>query len=145
MMKKLTLISALACILLSACSTAATPTLDATSPAPSDYSPSPADSALTRGPAFLDDVELLTLESFPLQFSLLLKGNLPDPCHQLRISVSPPNANNEILVDVYSVAAEGKMCAQVLSPFEASYPLGSFPSGHYILLVNGTQEAEFDA
>lgn len=140
------------CILLSACATPNPPDSDMpvssaspTVPNQSNYAPSPADSALTRGTAFLDDVELLTLESFPLQFTLLFKGNLPDPCHQLRISVSPPNAKNEILVDVYSVANPNKMCAQVLNPFEASYSLGGYPTGHYILFVNGNRTAEFDA
>lgn len=111
---------------------------------PSSYIPSPADSNLTREQIFLDSSDLLTMESFPLQFLLKLKGNLPTPCHQLRISVNPPDSQNTINIDIYSVVDPNTICAQVLEPFDVNYPLGSFPTGHYILLVNGIQIAEFD-
>jgi hypothetical protein len=110
-----------------------------------DYVPQPGDSALTRGPIFLDSTDLLTMESFPLQFSLNIKGSLPTPCHQLRISSNQPDSQNQIHMDVYSVVDPNAVCAQVLEPFEVNVPLGSFPSGHYILFVNGTQVTEFDA
>jgi len=151
-MKKSTFISIIFGILLSACATTSTPNPDApvssddpSAPSDSNFIPSPADSALTRGNVTLSNVELLTMESFPLQFMLSLKGDLPTPCHQLRIAVSAPNAKNEIGVDVYSVVDPNEICAQVLEPFEVNYPLGSYPTGHYILIVNGIQEAEFDA
>lgn len=31
-------------------------------------------------------------------------GGLPTPCNQLRAAVSPPDADNKIMVDVYSVS-----------------------------------------
>lgn len=114
-------------------------------PQSGDYIPSPADSALTRGEVYLDSVELLTLESYPLQFMLNVKGNLPTPCHELRIAVSPPDATNRIVVDAYSLADPGGICVQVLEPFEVNFPLGSFPGGHYSVWVNGEKVAEFDA
>jgi len=112
---------------------------------PNDYAPGPADGRLMRSQAFLDSVNLLTLESYPLQFSLALAGNLPTPCNHLRVAVSPPDAENKIMVNVYSVADPNAVCIQMLEPFEVSLPLGSFPSGHYTLWVNGEQVAEFDA
>ncbi|MBI5295950.1 MAG: hypothetical protein HY869_10770 [Chloroflexi bacterium] len=116
-----------------------------TSPDAVDYLPQPADSALTRDGASLDSYQLLTLESYPLQFNLTLTGSLPTPCHQLRVAVSPPNAGNKIAVEVYSVVDPNAVCAQVIQPFEVSVPLGSFPSGHYFLHINGNQATEFDA
>lgn len=109
------------------------------------YAPQPGDGALTRGNVYLDSTELLTMESYPLQFALVLKGNLPTPCHQLRVAVSPPDPGNKILVDVYSVVNPDVMCVQVLQPFEVNHPLGSFPAGRYMLWVNGQLIAEFDA
>jgi hypothetical protein len=109
-----------------------------------DYSPQPEDENLLRSEAYIDSSELLILESYPLQFTLNLKGNLPTPCHQLRVSASAPDAENKIYVDVYSVADANKVCDQVLSPFEANVSLGSFATGHYALFVNGSQVAEFD-
>ena len=146
-MRKFILITMLV-ILLTACAplTAvpiSTPTLPTMQP--KDYAPRPASGRLMRGGAFLDSSDLLTLESYPLQFSLSLKGNLPTPCHHLRVTVSPPDADNKVVVDVYSVTDPNTVCIQVLEPFDVSIPLGSFPSGHYFLFVNGEEIAEFDA
>jgi len=113
--------------------------------AQADYLPKPDDAFLTRGEAYIDSRDLLTMESYPLQFMLNLKGNTPSPCHQLRVLVNQPDVENKILVEVYSVADPNKVCAQVLSPFEVNVPLGSFAPGYYILLINGEQAAEFDA
>jgi hypothetical protein len=105
----------------------------------------PADSNPLRGNVYLDSTELLTLESFPLQFTLVFKGNLPTPCHQLHVEVSPPDSENRINVDAYSVVQTDMACVQVLEPFEQNLPLGSFPAGHYTLWANGELIAEFDA
>lgn len=110
-----------------------------------DYLPKPEDAFLTRGEAYIDSSDLLTMESYPLQFMLNLKGSTPTPCHQLRVLVNPPDAENKILVEVYSVSDPSAICVQVLSPFEVNIPLGSFATGKYVLLVNGNQVAEFDA
>ncbi|MBL8099707.1 MAG: hypothetical protein JNK81_11020 [Anaerolineales bacterium] len=110
-----------------------------------DYLPKPEDGLLTRGEAYINSSDLLTMESYPLQFMLNLKGNTPTPCHQLRVLVNPPDAENKILVEVYSVSDPNAICVQVLSPFEVNIPLGSFAPGYYILLINGEQAAEFEA
>lgn len=118
---------------------------DVSEPPASGYDPSPDDAALTRGPAFVEMTDLLTLESFPLQFMLHIAGNLPTPCNALRIAVNPPDAENNIHVDVYSVSDPNKMCVQVLQPFDVNVSLGSFPAGTYILFINGERVAEFQA
>jgi hypothetical protein len=109
------------------------------------YAPSPEDDALTRGEAFIDSHQLLTLESYPLQFNLTLTGSLPTPCHQLRVTVSSPDAGNMIAVEVYSVVDPAAVCAQMIQPFEVTVPLGSYPSGRYFLHINGNQATSFDA
>lgn len=114
-------------------------------PEQNSYLPQTEDQSLTRGAAFVDFKEVLTLESFPLQFLLHLTGSLPTPCNQLRVAVSPPDAENKILVDVYSVSNPDKICTQVIEPFDVSIPLGSFPEGTYTLWVNGEMAAEFQA
>lgn len=107
--------------------------------------PRPADKALRRENVYVDSIDLLTMESYPPQFMLVITGNLPTPCNQLRVNVNPPDANNKIVVEVYSVIAPDATCTEVLQPFEQSIPLGSFPSGHYTIWVNEEQVAEFDA
>lgn len=135
-------------IFISACG--ASPDSPVSSDSPStpghnDFLPNPADGSLLHGEVFLDSVDLLTLESYPPQFMLVLKGNLPTPCHKLRIAVNPPDTTNKVVASVYSVSDPDEICAQVLEPFEVNFPLGSFPPGHYTLFLNGEQAVEFDA
>ncbi len=116
-----------------------------TMPANDNFAPMPEDASFTRGEVYIEATQLLTLESFPLQFMLNLKGNLPTPCYQLRITVSPPDAENKVNVEVYSIADPDQVCVQVLAPFEVNYGLGSFPAGTYSLWVNGVKVADFQA
>jgi hypothetical protein len=83
--------------------------------------------------------------SNPAHYLLSLKGNLPTPCHALRVKVNPPDATNRIMVEVYSLTNPNKMCAEVLKPFEQTIDLGGFPTGHYTVFVKGRLVGEFDA
>ncbi len=111
------------------------------------YAPQPGDSALARSKFFLnkEETSILSLESYPLQFTVSLKGSLPTACHQPRIVVNPPDADNKIVLEAYSVVDPGKVCAQMVQPFEGNVPLGSFPPGHYSVWVNEEQIGEIDA
>lgn len=135
----------LAAILLAACS-AILPGADGPvgGDAPS-FQPRPEDSALQRGRAYVNSADLLTMESFPLQFSLRVQGDLPTPCHQLRVDIQPPDTQGVIVLDAYSVIDPDRMCAEVLQPFDVNIPLGSFPPGDYELRLNGEKIAEFTA
>lgn len=115
----------------------------AASPAP--WQPAPSDKNLERGEVFLQSTDIRTLESLPPQFMLSLKGSLPTPCHQLRVQVSPPDAQNEIQVEVYSLVDPQEICIQMLQDFEVNIPLGSFASGRYQVVVNGEQVGEISA
>jgi hypothetical protein len=114
-------------------------------PVRNQYAPQPSDSSLTRGQVFIQEKGLLIRESYPPQISLTLSGELPTPCHQLRIQVNDPDENNKIDVEAYSVVNSDMMCTQVLEPFQASIDLGTFPSGRYSVWVNGELAGEFDS
>ncbi len=105
----------------------------------SGYEPQPGDAKLTRGEVFLDmeNSSVVISESLPAQVSATLSGNLPDPCHQLRVVVMPANAQNEINLVVYSVADSSMMCITVIEPFTATIPLGSYAGGHFRVYANG--------
>lgn len=113
-------------------------------PPANPFLPQPGDEDLTRGNVYLDEASLVIRESFPPQLSLSLSGNLPTPCNQLRVSVSAPDQENKIMVDVYSLSDPNQVCTQVLEPFEESIDLRTFPTGHYTVLVNGEIAGEFD-
>lgn len=148
---KLTLVSLLSLFLLAACGLRTqSPDAPVDSNTPGSglapiYAPRAGDELLLRGEIYLDSVDMLVMESFPVQYSILLKGNLPSPCHQLRAVYNPPDAANSISIEVYSVAEPDAVCVAMLQPFEQSIYLGTFPAGHYTIWVNGEQVAEFDA
>ena len=134
-------------LLFSACApveTSATPTPEFPPP-PQPYVPQPGDDLMARGEFYLDNASLLIMESYPLQINLQVTGNLPTPCHHLRVTVAPPDQDGRINVEVFSVADPNALCAQVLEPVDTSIPLGSFPPGHYSVWVNGQLAGEFDA
>ncbi|MFH2102048.1 MAG: hypothetical protein ABIJ39_01655 [Chloroflexota bacterium] len=109
------------------------------------YMPQPIDAGLSRGNIYIDAVQVIVMESYPVQILLNLQGNLPTPCNHLRVDVAIPDDQNRIVVDAYSVHSETEMCIQVLEPFDASIPLGSFPPGHYTIWVNDSQAGQFDS
>lgn len=120
----------------------ATPT-----PPPSGYEPQAGDDKLTRDQASIDmqNSSVVVRESMPPQVSVILNGILSDPCHQLRVVVSPPNAQREVNLEVYSVFDSSMMCIMVIKPFSATIALGTYTGGHFTVFVNGQLIGEFDA
>lgn len=107
------------------------------------FAPQPGDDQLNRGEVQLNQSEVMIMESFPVQITVHLEGSLPTPCHQLRVSIEGDPGSQEIRLDVYSVVDPDEMCAQVLEPFEANIPLGSFEDQGYTFWVNGEQIGEY--
>ena len=93
----------------------------------------------TRGPVYIDSVDVLQLESYPVQVRALVKGALPTPCHQLAWDLSGPAAQGRITLDVYSTTDADAVCIQVLEPFEQSIDLGSYTGGSFVLVVDGVE------
>jgi hypothetical protein len=109
------------------------------------FAPKPGDAQLMRGEVFINETNLLIRESYPPQISLSIWGDLPTPCHELRAEIASPDSENKIMVDAYSVVDPNMVCTQVLEPFEESIDLGTFPTGHYSVWVNGELAGEFDS
>ena len=108
------------------------------------FAPKPDDVNLSRGNVFINESGLLIRESFPPQITLSLSGDLPTPCHELRVDIQEPDSENKINIEVYSVVDPDQVCAQVLQPFQENIDLGTFPTGHYTVWVNGAMVGEFD-
>jgi hypothetical protein len=106
--------------------------------------PQPGDIKFSRGNIFIQESGLLIRESFPPQISLSFSGDLPTPCHQVRAVINPPDAENKINVDAYSVVDPDMVCIQVLKPFQERVDLGTYPGGHYTVWLNGEMAGEFD-
>jgi hypothetical protein len=142
----LLIVSIAGCALLPDLPPPATPTPPASSLPLSDYEPQPGDDKLTRDQVSLDveNSQVVIKESLPAQVSLILNGTLSDPCHQLRVVVTPANTDKAINLDVYSVVDPNVGCISVLKSFSATIPLGSYVGGHYTVYVNGQLAGDFD-
>ena len=117
---------------------------------PSGYEPQPGDENLKRGPVFLDIANTqFSISQFSspvpptIQAEVVLHGNLPNPCHSLRVVVAPVDENRVINLEVYSVVKPDEACITVLEPFTASIPLGSYSDDQYTMMVNGEWIGEF--
>lgn len=98
------------------------------------------------GAVYIDSADLLIAESFPVQISLHIVGNLPTPCHEFNAEIAQPDEQNRIYVTVWSEADPAAMCAQVLQPFEesVSIPMAGAADGTYSVWLNGELVGEFN-
>jgi hypothetical protein len=102
-----------------------------------------ADKDLQSGPVYIDATQLIMKESYPVQVELLVVGNLPTPCHHLRVDTTEPDEDGHIQIQIYSVSNPDTMCAQVLEPFEAAIPLGDFTEGNFTYSINDEFDGKF--
>lgn len=105
----------------------------------------PPQNNLISGLVFLSEIQLLVMESYPVQIALHIKGEFPTPCHSFGFTIAEPNEKKEIHVDVYSLVEEGIICIQVIQPFaeRVSIPMTGKPDGIYSIWVNGELIGEF--
>lgn len=98
-----------------------------------------------QGPVYLSHASIIVMESFPVQVSVLLQGDLPTPCHSFHYTLAEPDAENAIHLSLYSEAEPDVMCIQVLQPFEESIrlPMEGRPEGTYRVYVDGDLVGEF--
>ena len=111
------------------------------------YKPTTSDENFQRGEAFLDlkASQVVVMESMPVQVNVIIKGDLPSPCHELRVVPVTDEANKRVDMEVYTLSSQSSLCAAVLQPFEVTVELGSFSDGTYSVYVNGEQLGEFDS
>jgi hypothetical protein len=109
----------------------------------SPLEPLPNEASLSRGDVIINSTDLIVMESDPLQIALQIEGTLPSPCHKLRVDLNEPDDQNRIVIEVYSLVDPNENCIQVIEPFEANIPLGSYPDGSYTVILNGEKVGDF--
>ncbi len=144
-MIKRILLFALLAIALAACGPKATdaPVLQGNN----QYAPQSGDNDLMTGDITIDSASVGLAESQPPQVMVNLAYFPPTPCYKLRVEVSGPDEQNRITLKGYAVAEKDKPCTlmALAIPLQASLNLGSFPKGHYTVLLNNNQIGEFDS
>jgi hypothetical protein len=91
------------------------------------------------GVATVENVEVLILESMPLQFHAVIRGQLPDAgCTTIR-EVTQTREGNTIKLTVVTTTDPLALCAQALTPFEHVIPLdiSGLPAGEYTVDAGG--------
>jgi inhibitor of cysteine peptidase len=93
----------------------------------------------TIGLAPVDEIDILILESFPVQIYVIARGNLPDPCTEIS-EVLQEKEGNTFFITIKTYRPPG-LCIQVLAPFEEiiSLEVYGLPAGTYTVDVNGVQ------
>ena len=142
---KRNLILILVIVLLSACGAkaAATPVFQDDNP----YASQAGDSAMMTGDIKIDSSSVALAKSQPPQVMVNFAYFQPTPCYKLRVEIAQPDSKNQIALTAYAVTEKNKACTlmALATPLQASLNLGSFPSGHYFVLLNGNQIGEFDS
>ena len=92
------------------------------------------------GLALVDEIDILILESFPVQINVIARGNLPDPCTEIS-EVLQEREGDTFFITIKTYRSPG-FCIQVLAPFEEIIPLDVYglPAGTYTVDVNGVQD-----
>ncbi len=111
------------------------------------YASQPGDSDLMAGDITVNSSSVFMAKSQPPQLMVNFAYFQPTPCYQLRVEISGPDDQNQISLKAYAVAEKDKACTlmALATPLEASLNLGSLPSGHYSVSLNGDQIGEFDS
>jgi hypothetical protein len=100
------------------------------------YPPAQDDARMQRGNFFFEAATLRPRGSEPGTADLFVEGTLPTPCNQVRVNVNAPDANNRIVVELYSVSDPDMMCIQVIEPFAGQVAtLGGYPTGTYPVVI----------
>jgi inhibitor of cysteine peptidase len=89
-------------------------------------------------PAQVTSIDLLLLESFPVQVHAAVKGDFPDACTAIG-TATQRREGNTIYVELMTTRPADMACAQVITPFEHNVPLdvAGLPAGTYTVDVNG--------
>ncbi|NLF65205.1 MAG: hypothetical protein GX579_11470, partial [Chloroflexi bacterium] len=89
----------------------------------------------------IESVEILLLESFPVQVNVIVSGNLPNACWTLN-EPRPRREGNTFIVSLIASRLPDEVCTEALVPFDQVIPLDvvGLPAGTYSVTVNGTTD-----
>ena len=91
--------------------------------------------------ANVEEIEIMILESFPVQVQVAAYGTFPDGCTELSDIVRERN-ENIFNVALITERPRDAACTQVVRDFEQTFSLDvqGLPAGEYLVNVNGVQD-----
>lgn len=99
----------------------------------------PVEGDVITGEANIESIDIFMMESFPVQVSVLARGNHPDGCTEVSEVEQVSLDEYTIKLSIYTQRLVGAMCTDALVPFEETFPLdvNGLPAGTYTVDVNG--------
>lgn len=92
---------------------------------------------LMRVPLGIDSAEVMLMESFPVQVSVVVRGYV-DGCEG-ELLVEQTQEGNTITLEVYRELPANIACTMIAIQVEKTINLGALPSGDYLIIVNGIE------
>ena len=91
------------------------------------------------GLATVERIDILILESFPVQIFVIVSGYLPNPCTEIG-PIIQTREGKTFFVTIKTYCSQ-EICIQVIAPFEEIIPLDVYglSAGTYTVDVNGVQ------
>lgn len=113
---------------------------DDPTPEPTVLEP-PSDDLIIDESAYVDGIFINIMESFPLQVSITIQGNLPDGCTIIRETAVERQNESTFLIAVITQRPKDAMCTEALVPFEEHVPLDVYglSAGTYTVKVYAHQ------
>lgn len=92
------------------------------------------------GEAAVESVDVLMLESFPVQVHVVARGQMPEGCNHID-QVKQERQGATFTITITTRRPMGMMCSQVLVPFEETLKLDvqGLEAGVYVVVVNGVR------
>lgn len=144
---KITMIICLICaIILSGCvnkgqsNTETKPASNATPSGNSSGSQGTEDEEYVYGTATVETIQVMTLESFPVQIHVVAQGYLPDSCTEID-KIKTEREGNNFNINISTKRPKDAMCTQVIVPFNETITLDvqGLKAGNYTVNVNGVK------
>jgi hypothetical protein len=96
----------------------------------------PVEGNLMQVDTVVESVDVLVLESFPMQLNLVVKGYQPDGCN-FPVQVDQSRDGNTVTVHIYREVPQDAMCPMMIVGYEETIALeGGFENGSFTIHVN---------
>ncbi|WP_048124017.1 protease inhibitor I42 family protein [Methanosarcina lacustris] len=96
----------------------------------------------TSGVANVGSIEIMTLESFPVQIQVIAEGYLPDGCTEID-GIKTETEGNTFNINITTKRPKDAMCTQAIESFTETIPLEvqGLRAGNYTVNVNGVNRS----
>lgn len=94
------------------------------------------------GKASVDSIEILILESSPVQIHAVARGHLPDDCTEIA-DITQERQANTFLITITTERSANLACAEMVVSFEEVIPLDvlGLPARTHTVDVNGVRDS----